>query len=262
MMRIDDLAYVKEQYARENNLATRIRTHELYTEPKRDFTAWLLDQIEWRGDERVVDVGCGAGAYSSAVRARTLHYIAGDLSLGMLQATDAPVRVNLDAQRLPLADNRIDVLLANHMLYHVPDKDQALAEFARVLRPGGVLLAATNSATNMMELPRLAQQVARKLGGELRPGWVPLEFTLENGAAFLQRHFARVDRIDLPGALVFREAQPLIDYLATSPRYLAGFDETEGRAWQILRELVEAEIAAKGAFRVNKLTGVFRCWNE
>jgi ubiquinone/menaquinone biosynthesis C-methylase UbiE len=261
-MRIDDVKYVKEQYARENNLATRIRTHELYTEPKRDFTAWVLDQIAWRGDERVVDVGCGAGAYSSAVRARTPHYIAGDLSLGMLQATDAPIRVNLDAHRLPLADNSIDVLLANHMLYHVPDKDRALAEFARVLRPGGVLLAATNSATNMMELPRLAQQVARQSGRELQSSWMPLEFTLENGAAFLQRHFARVERIDLPGALVFREAQPLIDYLATSPRYLAGFDETERHAWQILRELVEREISARGAFRVNKLTGVFRCWNE
>jgi len=262
LMRSDDADYVKEQYATDNNLAIRIRTHELYTEPKRDFTAWVLDQIAWRGDELVVDVGCGAGAYVEAVQARAHRYIAGDLSHGMLQAIAAPTRVNLDAQRLPIAGSSIDVLLANHMLYHVPDKERAIAEFARVLRPGGKLLAATNSASTMMELPRLAQQLATQLGRESEPAWSPLEFTLENGAAFLQRHFARVERIDLPSALVFREAQPLIDYVATSPRSMGGFDEDDEDLWGVLRELVEAEIAARGAFRVNKLTGVFRCWND
>src|SRR5699024_5271467 len=102
-------------------------------------------------------------------------------------------------------------------------KEAALAEFARVLRPGGVLLAATNSAQNMMELPELARQVAKQLGRDFSPAWRPLAFTLENGAAFLQPHFAHVERLDLPSMLVFREAQPLMDYVATSPRYLAGF---------------------------------------
>lgn len=261
LMRSDDVDYVKEQYATDNNLATRMRTHELYTEPKRDFTAWVLDQIEWRGDELVVDVGCGAGAYVEAAQARTHRYIAGDLSHGMLQTVTAPSRVNLDAQRLPLAGKSVDVLLANHMLYHVPDKDQALAEFARVLRPGGVLLAATNSAQNMMELSALLRQVAARAGVATLPS-VPINFTLENGAAFLQRHFTRVERIDLPGALVFPAAQPVVDYVATSPRFVGGFEAADDQPWQILRELVEAEIAAKGAFRVNKLTGVFRCWND
>jgi ubiquinone/menaquinone biosynthesis C-methylase UbiE len=259
-MRSDDADYVKEQYATDNNLATRIRTHELYTEPKLDFIDWVLGQISWRGDELVVDVGCGAGAYVAAVQARAHRYIAGDLSYGMLQTVTAPVRVNLDAQRLPLAGGRVDVLLANHMLYHVPDKEQALAEFARVLRPGGVLLAATNSAHNMRELPALAQQIAR-LARDMTPLHYPLDFTLENGAALLQRHFSHVEREGVASALVFREAQPLIDYIATSPQYMGGFEEGDELPWQILRELVEAEIAAQGAFRVHKLTGVFRCWN-
>ncbi len=258
----DDSRFVQEQYATDTNLATRIRTHELYTEPKRDFMAWVLDQVEWRGDELVVDVGCGAGAYVEAVRARTPHYVAGDLSLGMLQVVAAPARVNLDANRLPLAGNSVDVLLANHMIYHVPDKDRALAEFARVLRAGGVLLAATNSASTMMELPRLVQRVSTHLGRDYEPAWGLLAFTLENGAAFLQRHFAHVQRIDLSSALVFREVQPVIDYVATSPRSIGGFDEDDEELWALLRERLELEIAENGAFRVNKLTGVFRCWND
>ncbi len=260
-MRSDDADYVKEQYATDSNLAIRIRTHELYTEPKLDFTAWVLDQIEWRGDEWVVDVGCGAGAYGEAVQARTLHYVAGDLSHGMLQTIVAPSRVNLDAQRLPIVGGSVDVLLANHMLYHVPDKERALAEFARVLRPDGVLLAATNSAQNMLELGELLERVAARLGAATLPP-APLNFTLENGGAVLRRHFALVERIDLPSALVFREAQPVIDYVATSPRFLGGFDGDDELPWCVLRELVEAEIAARGTFRVHKLTGVFRCRND
>src|SRR5690606_21738048 len=142
--------------------------------------------------------------YGEAVQARTPHYVASDLSHGMLQAIAAPSRVNLDAQRLPIAGGSVDVLLANHMLYHVPDKERALAEFARVLRPGGVLLAATNSAQNMMELSELLQRVAARLGVATLPP-VPINFTLENGGALLQHHFGHVQRIDLPGALVFRE---------------------------------------------------------
>jgi len=50
-----------------------------------------------------------------------------------------------DAQWLPFADASFDCILAMHMLYHVPDRDLAIAEMRRVLRPGGVLLALTNS---------------------------------------------------------------------------------------------------------------------
>jgi SAM-dependent methyltransferase len=61
-----------------------------------------------------------------------------DLSPGMGPAAVA------DAQRLPLPDASAEAVLAMHMLHHVPDIDRAVAEMARVLRPGGVALAASN----------------------------------------------------------------------------------------------------------------------
>jgi SAM-dependent methyltransferase len=264
-IRLDDGRYVQEQYAVETNLATRIRTHELYSEPQLDYAGWVLDHISWRGDERTVDVGCGAGAYVAAARARTRHYIAGDLSAGMLRGIDAPARVNLDAHDLPFPARSVDVLLANHMIYHLPDRDGAVAEFARILRPGGTLLAATNSDTNMEEMRQVVRQAAKRMGlaREIEP-YTPLSFTLENGAELLRRHFAHVERSDLPAALVFPEAQPVLDYLGTSPEFYLGLLPQEidaGQAWQLLRELIDERIARDGAFRVGKLSGVFRCWN-
>jgi SAM-dependent methyltransferase len=266
--RSDDVKYVRRQYETDSNLAVRIRTHELYGVPRIDFAAWVLNHVDWRGDELVLDVGCGAGVYVRAARRRAGAYIAADLSLGMLRALpEQPVpSVNLDAQQLPIASGAVDVLLANHMLYHVPDRDRALKEFVRALRPGGVLLAATNSESNMSEFATLRQEAAAAAGVDLKAPPLPtLTFTLENGAALLERYFSRVQRHDLPGALLFPQAQPVIDYLASSRER---FEEqlppeiTWDDIARSLRAILERHLASEDVYRVNKLTGVFVCHNE
>src|SRR5215210_5060005 len=83
-----------------------------------------------------------------------------DLSVGMLEEARRQLRapprrfglVNLDAQALPFALASVDAVIANHMLYHVPDRQRAYAEIRRALRPGGHLYAATNGGNSMREL--------------------------------------------------------------------------------------------------------------
>lgn len=261
-------AYLKQQYQTQNNLAIRIRTHELYTQPKVDFVNWVLDQIPWRGDETVLDVGCGAGIYVEAAQKRCRQIIAADLSFGMLQALPHSQldRLNLDAQQLPFASHSADVIFANHMLYHIPNQNQALTAIKRVLRPGGWLLAATNSRDTTSEFGTLMRQVGEQLGLRLPEMPLPaiLHFNLEEGGALLQPHFATIKRVDLPSAFVFPHPQPVIDYLATTKeRYDAALPAF--MSWtdlaQTLHTLLSQHIAAHGEFRVNKLTGVFVCQN-
>lgn len=263
----DDQKYLRRQYKTQDNLNVRLRTHQLYGEPQIDFAEWVLEQINWQGDESVVDVGCGSGIYAKPVQARAAHYVAGDLSLGMLQKMEQPglERVNLNAQALPLAANGADVILANHMLYHVPDQNAAVQEFARVLRPRGYLLVATNSRGTMSELEMLSRRALALLGidesADIRP---PISFTLESGVELLEQHFTHVERYDLPGTLVFPNPEPVIAYLASSrerfedrlPRELSWANVVAA-----LDQVLSAHIAEQGEFRVNKLTGVFICHN-
>lgn len=266
-IRSDDVSYVQQQYQDDLPLRVRIHTHATYTVPQVDFTAWVLNKIGWQGTERVIDIGVGAGIYVEPVRARCRHYIAADLSLGMLHRLPQPNldRLNLDVQRLPLPDHTFDVVLANHMLYHVPDRDAALDQIARILRPAGCLLAVTNSVQSMGELTRLYQSAAHKLGLIEKIAVIQSAadtFGLENGTPLLLRHFAHVARFDLPAALVFPEPQPVIDYIATTrERYEALLPA--GITWAdvvaALTDLLRQHIAEHGVFRVNKLTGVFVC---
>jgi SAM-dependent methyltransferase len=170
-----------------------------------------------------------------------------------------PVRFFVaDAQSLPLLDGTFDVVMARHMLYHVPDIQRAVAEAARVLRPGGQFLAITNSARTMPEHFGLCQQVAARFPAKANPDRATGRFTLENGATFLQPHFSRVEVCTLPGTLRFPAAQPYMDYFASARALMMRPGHTDAE-WQAVLTYVQAEvetvIAAQGHFDVTKIAG-------
>jgi len=58
----------------------------------------------------------------------------------------------VDAQAIPYPDAHFDAIIANHMLYHVPDRPKALAEIRRALKPGGHFYASTLGANHLREM--------------------------------------------------------------------------------------------------------------
>jgi SAM-dependent methyltransferase len=92
------------------------------------------------------------------------------------------------------------------MLYHVTDLDRGLAEIARVLEPGGKLVANTNSRQHVAELYDLI--------GYPQDARVDV-FNAENGEESLRRHFAQVERRDVVAVATVRDRQTLVDYQAS-----------------------------------------------
>jgi SAM-dependent methyltransferase len=107
-----------------------------------------------------------------------------------------------DVQSLPFADGVFDTVVAAWMLYHVPDLDRGLAEMARVLRPGGALIAVTNSILHLSEFRELIAY----------PDVLRETFNRENGEELLSKHFAQVERLDLELEVTVRDRQALVDY--------------------------------------------------
>jgi SAM-dependent methyltransferase len=252
------------QYATERNLAARQRLwSEGRREPPFDLFSWVLDLvgIEAGDPRRVLDVGCGNGAYERALleRRHTGARIAVDLSAGMLLNVQDALRVHADVQHLPIAWQSVDVALAPHMLYHVPDVRAAAVELRRVLHPDGVLVAVTNGVGNLGELRHLVESA-------VGTGWLmarPADryFCLENGLPLLSAGFEHVTRVDCPpSSVVVTDPETVAEYVAS----IADHYETEaGVPWtpvvKRVRELASATIDEEGELRLTSAVGAFVC---
>ena len=143
----------------------------LYTSRRGKFVVWaeLLDQLNLRGNERVLDIGCGRGAVlmKAAQHLTTGRAVGVDLwkradqsgnaieaTLRNAAAEGVADRVELhtgDMTKLPFEDNSFDVVVSNAAIHNVKDqagRNAAIEQVVRVLRPGGQLLIADIKGTD------------------------------------------------------------------------------------------------------------------
>jgi SAM-dependent methyltransferase len=156
----------------------------------------------------MIEVGCGRGEFAERLLDEGIEVVAVDQSPRMVELTLArgvDSRVG-DVQALSFDSQTFDAAVANFMLYHVPDLDRALSELARVLQPGGRLVATTNGVRQLAELWEL---VGRDLSDRQRL------FMRETGEAMLRRHFTHVRRMDLDSTVELT-AEDMRDYIAHS----------------------------------------------
>ncbi len=193
-MSADEASFVREQYATPDNLRARKAAYvNAEGDDPRDF---VVEAVAAARPRRVLEVGGGEGELAERiVKELGVELVGVDQSEGMVaeqrkRGIDARVG---DVQELPFADGEFDVAVAAWMLYHLPDLDRGLAELARVLKPGGELIAVTNSVEHLQELWNLAQRASAV--GRFR-------FRSENGEEVLGRHFAEVEQRDARGFLV------------------------------------------------------------
>ena len=159
----------------------------------------------------------------------------------------------VDAQSIPYEKDSFDAVIANHMLYHVPDLPRALSEIRRVLRPEGHLYATTIGLSHMAELREVPRKlgIATPIGGDQ----IVAHFNLDNGAGELERWLAEVEVERRNGVLVVTEATPLVEYVMSFTRLS---DEEAVK----LRAYFNREIQLKGAFRITTETGIFKVARE
>jgi SAM-dependent methyltransferase len=215
----------------------------------------------------VLDASCGPGDLLRWMARQHPDWgalVGFDLSPGMAhraaeRAKGLPVRLFVgDAQALPFPDAWFDLVMARHMLPCVPDIDRAVAEAARVLRPGGRFLATTNGACSMPEYLAYLEWAAAVFPGLINTEPITSRFSLEGGPAFLAFHFDRVETYTLQGTLRFPTAQPFVDYVASARADTMRPGHTDAE-WQaildIIRAEAEAHIARHGHPDVTKISG-------
>jgi SAM-dependent methyltransferase len=251
-------ARLAEQYKNGDNLNARFRLHGRFSTNRYGVFPWIFDQMDVPANARILELGSGTGVMwrSNANRIPAQwRVILSDLSRGILTEGIANIgpsaarmrAVQIDAQVLPFPDRTFDAVVANHMLYHVPEVPRALREIRRVLKPGGGCFAATFSLDNMREFN---DAVERFFG-------VPMSvaakhFGLENGAEMMRECFGAVELRRYSDSLRVTEVQPLMDYINSVKRATLAAPDKQAA----IREFFAAEIRAHGAVNISKDVGL------
>ena len=238
------------------------------------FYDWQLDLIDIGRVYAALDVGCGEGRMTQALRARAAPgawVVALDAQAAVVAATRARhgvdgVRATIES--LPLSSGQFELLTAGHVLPSTADIPRAVRELRRVLAPGGVLLASADSESSGRRLLDWHVEACRRAGlnDQVERAAAPSargRFTLENGVATLSRAFAAVDVHARDAALAFPSADDLLA-LYVSGLHLRGArspddpSEAEALAANLsphMRDIVAAAAEPDGRIIVPRRSG-------
>ena len=265
MSKFHDPVYLtSDQYKDAGNLNARIQLHESFSTNSYGWFRWVFDQFDLSPSAYILEVGCGSGRLWSENQNRIPHgwrVLLSDFSFGMVNGchaglADKHVHYSFlvsNVMAIPFLRASFDAVIADHMLYHVPDRPRALSEIARVLKPEGIFYAATNGENHLLELDELIKNYVPE--DSLWTGKPSQGFCLENGAIQLNPWFSKIERRDYQDSLVVTEAGPLLVYIHSMlPRWRIQTGTVEEST---LEKAVQELIQEEGCMRIQKSSGIF-----
>jgi len=247
-----------EQYKDASNLNTRLYTLQRLSTSHVDWYEWIFRNIRMAPACHVLELGSGPGFLwqkNLARIPRDWQITLSDFSPGMLKEAHNNLSRSqhpftfqvIDAQAIPLNADLFDRVIANLMLYHVPDRPRAFAEIRRVLKSSGYFYAATVSETAFAGLDDMVREAG------LATWHDTINFSMENGCEQLSDWFSEVQLQRLENTLVVTEAGPLVEVIRSgTPR--AEQDEAK---FQRLDDLIQQRLERDGQLQMTMDIGLF-----
>ena len=208
---------VQKQYKTAQNLNLRISLHAKYSTNQIGFGNWLFSQYDLVPNMRILELGCGTGEMWDT----KLHLLDTSIKLLLTDFSENMVSVVKDRfhaasnvsyevvniENIPYRDSCFDRVIANMMLYHVPDLDKGLSEAKRVLAEDGYFYCATYGEHGIMPF------LAELLKDYNVKDTTNKKFTLQNGYDLLKEHFSHVERLDYEDSLAITDIEDLLNYI-------------------------------------------------
>lgn len=256
MNQINDKTFVQNQYSTSKNLNTRISIHDKYSTNKQGFGNWIYSHYEIEDGARVLELGCGTGSmwkgHDELIK-KCGELVLSDFSDAMVETTRQTVGAHpninycsIDIQNILYDDASFDVVIANMMLYHVPDITKGLAEVRRVLKSKGKFYCATYGEHGIIEY---LSKLLSEYGVEDN---VNKNFTLQNGAAILSSVFENIRKEIYEDSLAVTNIADLVDYIYS----LSSMSALSSQPREKIQTLLQSHMV-KGVLTVPKEYGMF-----
>ncbi len=268
---LTDEEKVRQQYETSENLERRIRLHNYSTSPQ-DWMNWVYERLRLQTGEAVLEIGCGNGTlWHRNIHAlpKGLRLTLTDRSEGMLsQARERLASYEdllkekqvfieycvMDAENLHLPEKHYDKIIANHMLYHVENREGCLKEIQSALKDSGIFFCSTIGNRHMEELHEMVAAFDQRI--EMPYSRLTTGFRLENGEQQLRKFFAGVECERQENDLIVDRADAIYDYVYSYPGNAPCILEQRGEEF---REMLEELLKREGAIYIHKDTGMFIC---
>ena len=262
MSKFSDQQYLKsDQYRDPSNLDARIVIHQRFSTNPYGWFKWVFDTLlKLPENAKILELGSGHALLwkenSSRIPPGWVITLS-DLSSGMLDAAWRNLVITgrafqfkeIDAQSIPFEEETFDAVIANHMLYHVPDRPKAFAEIKRVLKPGGHLIATTVGEHHMQEMMNWFRQV------HVSKIWDSFAnpFTLENGLEQLKPFFPQISISRYKDNLEITEIEPILVYIRSGMRV----PELSEAELENLQDDLKSKLKENGRIFISKDSGLF-----
>jgi ubiquinone/menaquinone biosynthesis C-methylase UbiE len=254
---------IEEQYKDDKNLNSRINLHN-YNINKIDWNDWCFNQMDFPNKARILELGSGSGGFwekNSHRLNKDWNITLSDFSKGMVECAENTLKQvdhnfkyeEIDIQDIPYEEGSFDVVIARHMLYHVPNIEKALSEIKRVLAHGGTFYATTNGRGAMVQLYELIEKFDSEM--DLHNFGMGARFEFENGKLLLEKHFGETKMEVFQGEIVVPSAEPIVSYVASTMR---GRAILVGQKKQEFTEYVESYIKEKGSMSITTEACIFK----
>lgn len=270
---LSDEKKIENQYETDVNLIRRINIHHYNTNTV-NWMEWVYDHLHIEEGMKILEIGCGNGLLWETNIKRlpaNIEIYLSDYSQGMLDSvkscfdkyaddfTNKNIHIHYrqdDSNNLELNDMKFDVIIANHMLYHLVRIEDCLINLKKALNKDGYLFCSTIGNGHMKELMDLVFEYDQAIDNTLEV--CVNRFSLQNGEEQLTKLFNSVNRYDFDSNLIVDNAKVIWDYVYSFPGNAPVILDRTG---DVLLKMIEERIEKEGAFFIHKETGLFECRN-
>ena len=285
MLRITELTGMENslntQYKNSGNISARIDLHKNYSVNKKGWFPWLFEEVFKDVDKNkkvtILEIGCGNGAFWTENIKKipeNVNVILSDISLGMvndaenslIKAAGKSERLKktvkeqfrfeaFDSEEMPLKNESVDIVIANHMLFYFDKPDKVLSEIKRVLRKGGFLFASTYGSSHMKEINMLVKEFDERI--VLAAKDLYLIFGLDNGEKILKKYFTNTKKNIYDDYLLVDKPEPLLKYIMSCHGNQRRYIPDRYKEFKVF-----VEKKTRKGFKITKESGYFKAFKS
>lgn len=259
MTKMTETECLSKMYINNDTLSTRIGLHDKYSVNKYGWGNWVFDQYIFHDNTKVLELACGTATMwvgrdgrlpkNSQIILSDFLPLMVEKAKNLLGSNPSFAFEQIDIQDIPYENDSFDVVIANHMLYHVPDKAKALSEVCRVLKSDGCFYTTTLGKNSLKELQDIYHQFDGKASFSYTEN---ISFTLENGTELLNEFFSEIEKRQYIDSLQVTDSDDLVEYIKS-------YNDVPDSVNDELTKLVENGFSEDGVFYIGKEQGMFNC---